>query len=270
LLYTFLLLFIVVLCAVGGIRGLKSLLGLVFTFTSIIFLFIPLLYRGYSPALAAVGVVIVSLCVSLMLLGGWSPKTLSAIFGAATGVAISALILVIALKVTHLTGYSTNEADVLIQIAGRTHMQAGELLFAAILISSLGAIMDIAISIASSVNELYAGNTGLGLKELFRSGINVGRDMMGTMASTLIIAFTGTSLNTLILLYAYNVSYYQLLNNNMIAIEIVQAVSGSIAVFLTVPLVSFIAAQLIPALSPGNKSVAALAVPVIRGEQEEA
>ncbi len=249
----FALVFIAVLCAIGGSRGIKSVLGIIFTFTSIVFLFIPLLYRGYSPAVAAMGVVIVTLCVSLVLLGGFSAKTLSAILGAAAGVAISDLILAVALTLTHLSGYSTNESDTLIQIAGATHMQIGQLLFAAILISSLGAIMDIAISIASSVNEVYAGNNSLNVKELFNSGMNVGRDMMGTMANTLIIAFTGAALNTLVLLYAWNVSYYQLINSSLVGIYVIQAVSGSIAVILTVPLVAFVSARLIPALAAGSK-----------------
>jgi uncharacterized membrane protein len=194
------------------------------------------------------GVVMITLCVTLVLLAGFSTKTLSAILGTMSGVVFSVLFLMAALKITHLSGFSTNEADILIQIAGKTHMKVGELLFAAILISSLGAIMDIAISIASSVNELYLSNRGLEVKDLFNSGMNVGRDMMGTMANTLIIAFTGTSLNLLVLLYSWNVTYYQLINNNMIGIYIIQAVSGSIAVILTVPLVAFFSSQLIPAL----------------------
>lgn len=251
-LYLFILLFFATLCAIGGGRGIRSALGIIFTFTGIIFLFIPMLYRGYSPALASMGVVLVTLCVTLVLLGGLSTKTLSAILGTISGAVISLLFLMAALKITHLSGFSTNEADVLIQIAGKTHMKVGELLFAAILISSLGAIMDIAISIASSVNEVYACNSSFGFKELFKSGMNVGRDMMGTMANTLIIAFTGTSLNILVLLYSWNVKYYQLINNNMIGIYIIQAVSGSIAVILTVPLVSFFSAQMIPAMGGRN------------------
>jgi uncharacterized membrane protein len=162
------------------------------------------------------------------------------------------LFLLAALALTHLSGFSVNEADVLIQIAGTTHMKVGELLFAAILISSLGAIMDIAISVATSVNEVYERNRSLGMKELFKSGMNVGRDMMGAMANTLIIAFTGASLNILVLLYAWNVSYYQLINNNMIGIYVIQAVSGSIAVILTVPLVSFFSARLIPVFTESS------------------
>jgi len=250
-LYLFVLLFIVALCAIGGSRGFRSVLGIIFTFTGIIFLFIPMLYRGYSPALASMGVVTVTLCVTLALLGGFGAKTLSAILGSISGIIISMLFLLAALKITHLSGFSGNEADMLIQIAGTTHMKVGELLFAAILISSLGAIMDMAISIAASVHEVHARNNNLGVKELFASGMNVGRDMMGTMANTLIIAFTGTSLNILILLYSWDVQYYQLINNNLIGIYVIQAVSGCIAVVLTVPMVSFFSARLIPALAAG-------------------
>ena len=250
-LYLFVLLFIAALCVIGGSRGFRSVLGIIFTFTGIIFLFIPMLYRGYSPALASMGVVTVTLCVTLALLGGFGAKTLSAILGSISGIIISMLFLLAALKITHLSGFSGNEADMLIQIAGTTHMKVGELLFAAILISSLGAIMDMAISIAASVNEVHARNNNLGVKELFASGMNVGRDMMGTMANTLIIAFTGTSLNILILLYSWDVQYYQLINNNLIGIYVIQAVSGCIAVILTVPMVSFFSARLIPALAAG-------------------
>jgi uncharacterized membrane protein len=252
-LYLLVLFFFAILCAVGGGRGARSVLGIIFTFTGILFLFIPMLYRGYSPALASIGVVAVTLCVTLVLLGGFTAKTFSAILGTMSGVVVSVVFLMAALKITHLSGFSTNEADMLIQIAGKTHMKAGELLFAAILISSLGAIMDIAISIATSVNEVFANNSSLRAKDLFNSGMNVGRDMMGTMANTLIVAFTGTSLNMLVLLYAWDVSYYQLINNNMIGIYVIQAVSGSIAVILTVPLVSFFSSQMIPALGGRGK-----------------
>jgi uncharacterized membrane protein len=246
-LYLFVLLFIVALCVIGGSRGIRSVIGIIFSFTGIIFLFIPMLYRGYSPAIASMIVVMVTICVTLVLLGGFTTKTLSAILGSISGIIISMLFLIAALKITHLSGFSVSEADLLIQIAGKTHMKVGELLFAAILISSLGAIMDIAISIATSVNEVSLSNSTMGMKALFDAGMNVGRDMMGTMANTLIIAFTGTSLVILVLLYSWDVKYYQLINNNMIGIYIIQAVSGSIAVILTVPMVSFFSAKLISA-----------------------
>ena len=151
--------FIVALCVIGGGRGVRSVLGILFTFTGIVFLFIPLLYRGVSPSLAAAGVVVVTLCVCLILIGGFSAKTLSAILGSLSGIAVSYVLLAIALALTHLSGFNTSESDALIQIAGATRMKVGELLFAAVLISSLGAIMDVAISIASAVNEVSRTTT---------------------------------------------------------------------------------------------------------------
>lgn len=248
-LYLFVGLFIALLCLVGGRRGVRSVLGILVTFTGIAFLFIPLLYRGYSPAFAALGMAVLTICISLLLLGGLSAKTLSAILGSLSGVVLSALSLALALSATHLSGFSTGESDALIQIAGATGMRVGELLFAAILISSVGAIMDMAISVASAVNEVHQSNGALTAGALFRSGMNVGRDMMGTMANTLIVAFTGTSLNMLVLLHSMQVSYHQLVDNNAIDIYVIQAISGSISVILTVPLVSVASAYLIPAVS---------------------
>ena len=104
--------------------------------------------------------------------------------------------------------------------------------------------MDVSISIASTLNEIYSHNN-IGKKELFKSGINVGRDMMGTMSNTLILAFTGGSINTLILNYAYALRYNQVINMYEVGIEIMQGVSGSIAIILSVPLVSIVSACLL-------------------------
>ena len=101
------------------------------------------------------------------------------------------------------------------------------------------------MSIASTINEIYIHNNKIGKKELFKSGINVGRDMMGTMSNTLILAFTGGSINTLILNYAYALRYNQVINIYEVGIEIMQGVSGSIAIILSVPLVSIISAYLL-------------------------
>ena len=105
--------------------------------------------------------------------------------------------------------------------------------------------MDVSMSVASTLNEIYEKNPNLNKKELFKSGINVGRDMMGTMSNTLILAFTGGSINTLIFSYAYCMQYNQIINMYSIGIEIMKGISGSIAVILTVPLVSLISSILL-------------------------
>jgi uncharacterized membrane protein len=249
-------LFILVLCITGGKRGLRSVIGILFTMSGIIFLFIPMLYRGYSPISASVGLVIITSFVTLSLLGGAKAKTLSAFLGTLAGMTISGAFLALSLAAMHLSGYNTGESDILIQLANVTHMKSGELLFAAIFISSFGAVVDIAISIASAIWEIYITNRSTNVKNLFKSGMNVGRDMMGTMANTLIIAFTGASLNLLILLRTMDVQYNQLLNTNLIGIYIIEIISGSIAVILTVPLVSIISAKLTPLLNAKKKDKA--------------
>lgn len=250
-LYAFVFIFFAALWGIGGKKGLLSVLGLTLTFVCILFLYIPMLYRGYSPIGAAVLLVALSSCITLFLLNGWGPKSISAILGTTLGVVIAGIAASAVGSLAHISGLNTEEAETLLLIASKTHMHVPELIFSGILIASLGAIMDISISVASAIQEVYHSNREIGSRQLFLSGLNVGRDMMGTMSNTLILAFTGTSLNTLILIYSYNVSYYQLMNMNLIAIEVIQGLSGSLAVILTVPIVAFITSQLIPAM---NKS----------------
>ena len=113
-------------------------------------------------------------------------------------------------------------------------------MFAGIIISSLGAVMDVGMSIASVVFEIHKKAPGLSKIELFKSGMNVGKDIMGTMANTLILAFTGASLSIMILLMAYNMPYFRAINLNVVSTEIIQGLSGSIGLVLTVPITSIV------------------------------
>lgn len=241
-------LFALLLCAVGGRRGFRSVVAIVFTLTSVFFIFVPLLYRGVAPAAAAVLLAAVVSCVTLPLTGGLEWKSLVAILGTAAGVAIAALTELVFSALTHASGYTLGDTDAILAVSSHSGLQVGSLLFAAVLISSLGAVLDVAISVASSVNELYQSSPGAGGRALFRSGMNVGRDMMGTMANTLILAFTGSSLLVLIQIYTYNMPYEQVMNSNNVTVEILSALTGSMAVILTVPAVSLPASLLLPRL----------------------
>lgn len=248
-LYGLILLFFAVLWGIGGKKGILAVFGLVITFICMLFLFIPMIYRGYSPVWAAVLLVILSTCSTLLLLNGLGAKTFSAILGTTIGVVIAGTVANVAGSLAHISGLNTEEAESLLLISSKTGMHVPELLFAGILIASLGAVMDISISVASTIQEVFCSNNKLRPNQLFMSGLNVGRDMMGTMSNTLILAFTGTSLNAILLIYTYNVPYYQLMNMNFIGIQIIQGLSGSLAVILTVPVVAFIASRLIPSVS---------------------
>ncbi|MDD6770152.1 YibE/F family protein [Inconstantimicrobium porci] len=243
--YAFVGMFLAILWAIGGKKGLKSAIALIFTFICIIYLFLPMLYKGYSPFLSAVILIILITIVSLYLIDGISKKSVAAMIGTTLGVIIAGVLAFLFGKFAGISGYNVSQIEELVFIANNTKLQIGGILFAGILIASLGAVMDVSMSIASTLSEIYSHNNDMSVKELFKSGINVGRDMMGTMSNTLILAFTGGSINTLILNYAYDLRYNQIINMYDIGIEIMQGVSGSIAVILSVPLVSLIAALIL-------------------------
>ena len=131
----------------------------------------------------------------------------------------------------------------MVYVAQNSKLQIGEILFSGLLIASLGAVMDVAVSISSTIEELHEKNPNLTGRELFNSGINIGKDMMGTMSNTLILAFVGGAINTMILIYAYSMPYLQIINMYAIGIEVIRGISGTLGIVLTVPLVSGIAAR---------------------------
>lgn len=239
-------LFVAALCFVGGWRGFRSLLGIAFTLTTMLFIFVPLLMRGVPTFAATLVLVVVTSCVTLFLVGGLGRKSLSAVLGTVAGVAISIVVMLIFSQIMGVSGYTSSDTDALLNIAGQSRLQVHDLLFAGIIIASLGAVMDIAISVATSVNEVLEHKPDADFKELFRAGMNVGRDMMGTMANTLILAFVGASVISFILMYSYQVQFNQVFNAAGIAIDILEAVCGSLAVILTVPIVSAISGKLLP------------------------
>lgn len=237
-------LFFITILAIGRVNGLKSILSLIFTGIMIIFFLIPWIMRGYNPIVIAVITAALSTIVTFYLNNGWSKKTLAASFGTLSGVTIAGAISYWAGIVAKLSGMTMDKAEQLIYIADDTGMQVRGLMFAAILIASLGAIMDVAMSITSSAFELYNVNNSLSKKSLFKSTMNVGKDIIGTMTNTLILAFTGGLLNMLIIVMAYRMPYVQFINLDIFSIEFIQALAGSIGIVLTVPITALAATWL--------------------------
>ena len=203
-----------------------------------------MIYKGISPILAAVLVVAFTTVVTMCMVDGITKKSVAAMLGTIIGVVFSGAFALIFGQVTSITGYNVSDIENLVYVGEMTDIKIGELLFAGILIASLGAVMDVGMSIASTLNELKEQNPQMMLKELFQSGMNVGRDMMGTMTNTLIFAYVGGAMTTLVINYAYDLSYRQLANSYVIGIEIMQGLSGSLGVVLTVPITALIASFL--------------------------
>ena len=242
--YIFALIYLLVLCLIGGKQGIKGCLGLVFTFFCVIFVYLPLVYLKYSPFWTAVFVCFITTLVTMYLIGGPTQKTCAATLGTLVGVILAGVSAWCFSKASGISGYNVSDIETLMTLWNTNRVQVGGLLFSGLLISCLGAVMDVAMSIASACWELRELNPDLPRKALFRSGMNIGQDAMGTMANTLILAFAGSSLNTLLLFQIFDYPMIQIFNADSIAIEIIRGVAGTIGIILTVPLVALLSAEI--------------------------
>ena len=233
--YIFALIYLLVLCLIGGKQGIKGCLGLVFTFFWVIFVYLPLVYLKYSPFWTAVFVCFITTLVTMYLIGGPTRKTCAATLGTLVGVILAGVSAWCFSKASGISGYNVSDIETLMTLWNTNRIQVGGLLFSSLLISCLGAVMDVAMSISSAIDEIYRQNLSLSRKELFKAGLRVGRDMMGTDSNTLILAFAGSSVSTLLLDYSYNLPYQQIINSNNIGIAIMQGLAGSFGIVLSVP-----------------------------------
>lgn len=228
-------LYLLALCLIGGWQGAKGALGLVFTFGCILWVYLPLVYRGWSPFWSAVLVCAVTAIVTLWLVGGPTRKTLVAAAGTVAGVVMAGVAASLFSLATGITGWNVSDIESLMTLWSTADIQVGGLLFSGLLISSLGATMDVAMSIASSMAEVQAQTPDISRRALFQAGMRVGRDMMGTDSNTLILAFAGGSVSMLVLDYAYDLPWLQIINSNNIGIAVMQGLAGSFGVVLSVP-----------------------------------
>ena len=228
-------LYLLALCLIGGWQGAKGALGLVFTFGCILWVYLPLVYRGWSPFWSAVLVCAVTAVVTLWLVGGPTRKTLVATAGTVAGVVMAGVAASLFSIATGITGWNVSDIESLMTLWSTADIQVGGLLFSGLLISSLGATMDVAMSIASSMAEVRAQTPDISRRALFQAGMRVGRDMMGTDSNTLILAFAGGSVSMLVLDYAYDLPWLQIINSNNIGIAVMQGLAGSFGVVLSVP-----------------------------------
>lgn len=237
--------FALALILVGGWQGVRAFAGLVFTFVSIVYLLLPLTLKGWPAVPLTVAIVALTSTVSFFLLGGWQPKTVGAALGCLLGVAGAAVLGYIAARGVHISAYQMDEAEALMLVTADSKLKMNGLFLSGILIAAEGAVMDTAMTIASAMDELKAKRPDIGRRELFLSGMRVGRDATGTMANTLVLALAGSGLNMMLLIYSYDVSFIQLMNTDFVAVELIRGVAGSMGIILTVPFVAFVSALLL-------------------------
>ena len=238
-------LFLAVTVLVGGKTGAKSLVGLLVTLACLFWILLPLLMKGAPTLLTVFLVCAYAAAFCFVLLSGISRKTACALLGTILGMGIALLFALLAQTLAKMDGMRNSEIEPLLQLRqDGVPLRLKGLLVGGIIISTLGAVMDVAMSISSALFEVHAANPALNRRQLFHSGMNIGRDMVGTMTNTLILAFFGSSFTLILYLYSLGLQTHQLFSSAYLAREVISGISSSIGVILSVPVTAFISSVL--------------------------
>ena len=245
--------FALLLILFGRMKGVNAILSLGFKCAAIFAVFIPAILSGRNIYISAIIVCVYSIVVTLFILYGVNRKSLAAIAGCFGGVIAAGLLTLLMSSITRLTGVLDTESLFLLDLPTGHPIDLKAIIFAGIIIGAVGAIMDVAVSISSALFELMAQAPELAFKELFKSGINIGKDIMASMTNTLVLAYIGSSLSVLLIIIVYSASLTELLNREMIIVELLQAIIGSMGILFALPLTALVCAGLFsPARNNGD------------------
>jgi uncharacterized membrane protein len=235
--------FVAAILIFGRNKGFNALLALGLTAGAVFFVFIPAIFAGHNIYFWSILVCIYTVLVTLFIINGMSQKTAAAITGCLGGV-IAAGVLTFVMNITmELTGITQNDSVHLLHLTD-TPINLNAIIFAGIIIGAVGAIMDMAVSVSSSLWEIKEKRPESVFQDIFTSGLQIGKDILGSNINTLILAYIGSSLTIILILLGWDVSLFRLMNRELIIVELLKAIVGSFGIFLTMPLTAFICAIL--------------------------
>jgi uncharacterized membrane protein len=233
-------LFVLAVVAFGRWQGVRSLLGLGLSFVVIVAFVVPAILRGHSPVLVAVTGAMAIMLVSLYLSHGTGPKTTAAVVGTALALGLTTALAIAFVAATSLTGLASEEALNANFAVGGLSLRG--LLLAGIIIGGLGVLDDVTMSQASLVTELHQANPAAGFATLVGSALRVGRDHIAATVNTLFLAYAGAALPLLILFVTGQDSLGTVATTELVAVEVVRALCGSVGLIAAVPLTTMLAA----------------------------
>ncbi len=236
--------FVLLVLLIGRWQGVNTLVSLALTCLAIFYVFIPAILAGESIYIWSIVTCIYVTFMTLFIVNGVNGKSIAAILGCLAGIVVAALLTVFFENSMTLTGLLDENSVILYGLRPEQPFNLRAIIFAAIIIGSMGAIMDVSISIAAALSELKEKLPQISFKELFHSGMNISRDIMGTMANTLILAYIGSALAGVLLMVAYDSAMIDLFNREMIVVECLQALAGSIGILMALPFTALICAAL--------------------------
>ncbi len=235
-------LFLFFLVLFGRFKGFNTIISLAMTCTAIFAVFIPAVLQGYNIYFWSIITCMFIIVMSFLIIYGANRKSLSAAIGCLAGILVSGILTLIMDRVLKLTGLVSEESLYVIRVNPTNPIDLRAIIFAAILIGAIGAIMDVSMSIAAALAEFKEKLEYTPFSLFMKSGMAIGRDIMGTMTNTLILAYIGSSLSVVLLVVSYNSSVLELMNKEMIVVEILQSLVGSFGILVTIPITSLVCA----------------------------
>ena len=226
--------FSVVLVIFAKKIGLKSLLSFAIAILSIWKILVPACLNGKNPIFIGLVVVMMLTVVIISLVYGYDRRFLAASSGVMLGVITTCILGIIFTDLFKIHGAIMTNSESLLY-AGYEHLNLTDIFMASIFIGASGAIMDIAVDITSAVNEVVEKKPDIGVKEAIMSGIHVGRAAMGTMTTTLLLAYSGGYLALLMVFMAQGTPIYNILNYKYVAAEILDTIIGSFGLVSVAP-----------------------------------
>lgn len=239
-----LLALVLLVIVLGGKKGVLSILSLIGSYAAIYYILFPGILSGYNPVLLSGGLSIVILFFVMYVTHGFKRLTTSAYLGSCISVGITIIFSYISVKAAHLTGF-TDDSSVYLNFNTNGTLDFTGLLLGAIIIGVIGIIDDVAITQAAVVSELRAVLPHASKLDIWKRAMSVGRDHMGAVVNSLVLAYTGTALPLMLLMYSSDIHIIEMLNKEFIATEIVRTIIGSIGLMLAVPITTYISILLI-------------------------
>jgi len=244
--YVFILgaIFLVLMILFGGAKGVNAIISLGFIGGAIFLIFIPAILAGRNIYIVTIVISVYAVVATMLTVVGANKKSIAAILGCLGGVLIAGVLMQVMDAVMVLSGYLDRDHGFLASTTMEHPLDLRAVIFAGVTIGILGAVMDVSLSIASSLWEVKEAGSSFGPKNIFKSGINIGRDIVGTMLNTLILAYIGSSLAMILLIATSDMSFLSLFNWELVLVELLRALIGSFGLLLTVPLTAGICAWL--------------------------
>ena len=225
--------FFVLMLWFGRQKGLNAIIALVFTCMSVFFVLVPAIVAGRNIYMVTIIVCAYVILSTLLTVLGPGKKAVASILGCFGGVLLAGVLMLFADMFISLTGFVDHDTLSLTMLDTPIDLRA--LIFAGVIIGAVGAIMDVSLSISTSLWELREAGVG-SFDRIFRSGLNIGKDILGTMLNTLVLAYIGSSLSLILLITVHTASFTELFNSEMVIVEFLRAMVGSFGMFLAIPL----------------------------------